>query len=608
MKKLPGIVSSRRPAIKRIGMVIAEIPVIAAFLYAGCQIATKAILYLAGLRGPDATLYFTMGNAIRHGFTVYQDLFDPKPPGIFLLSAASFSLFSDGTLAYMLNVIILLAIPVMFVWWGMGLRKIIIVQWALIIGLTFALYHATIGGDVQTEFYGAFFGLMYVAAVEFYMRGDGRIARTGAVIIASMAFSIALLFKEPFLITLFAAALLLLRTFREWLRLFLIPLITAGMTYIVVLASLSALGNYFTIYLHAMLGNYILNGGPVWARGLVAWERIYINVHDFTPWFPVLLAVMFVLSLPEFSGTTRHVRSRWIGIAFAAACVTGIVFVRSFFPGQFLWNVHPQVALVPFAAALGGLLSAIRHGGLTDFVRRTWRHGLALYLTMTAIGLGSGFHGQYFALALPVYAALFLLVLQKYGACHPERCEGDMRRANALVLSITVIASCILLTSTPFTRSASLSSAVAGIRSADHQDRVSAAALDAMLDACDIDRYYFLEASPLPYATHAPLDFYLFTRIEHITRYHPLFYDETFRRLGEAQIILETKPYMPSPKKGNQEEECIGNGVRTFVEKKFTAAPRACAKGLPVPAGYQVLFRKDAGGLMEPEVQNCKNL
>ncbi len=625
MKNLRIILAPRSRAIKRIALLLAEIPVAAALLYAGYQIVIKSVLYLAGMRGLDATLYFTVGNTLRNGFSLYRDVFDPKPPGIFLLSSVSFSLFGDGTLAYILNVIVLLAIPVLFLWWGYvycrrlqvedlrwGSRGVVVLQFSLMIGLALALYHATIGGEVQTEFYGAFSGLIYLAAVDVGRRKRGIMP----VVIASAGFAVALLFKEPFLITLFVAALLLLRTFREWVRLFFVPLITAGVAYILVLASLGALGNYFTVYLRAMLGNYILAGGPVWARGLVAWERMYINVHDFTPWFPALLLVLFLLSLPRVTGR----RGGFLGITITAACISLIAVVRSFFPLEFPWHMETTKALFLLAVSTGAVLASLRHANVLHFIRRVWRHVLALYLTLTAIGLGSGFHGQYFALALPVYAALFLLVVRKYAACHPEPFvsqdklrEENMRQAHTSVapvlLSVTALASCILLTSHPFVPApGALAEKLTEIRHEDSQSRAAAFALDAILNACDIDRYFFLEGALQPYAAHAPLNLYLFTRIEHITRYHPLFFDETFRRLGQAQVIIEARPYVSAARKGNLEEECVGNGVRTFVNEKFTAAPWACAKDLPVPEGYSVLFRNNPDDQAEPDVLQCRTL
>ncbi len=577
-------------------LVLTEVICAAAALYASRQIIIKCVLYWYGLRGPDATLYFTMGTALHNGIALYGGIFDPKPPAIFLLSALSLGLFSNAMLAEILNIVILLCIPVLFVLAGYFSAKKtdwVIIQFSTIVGITLALYHATIGGDIQTEFYGAFFGLLYLAAVN----RDQMRSHTVTVTLASGCFAVAVLFKEPFLLTLFAASLLMLKTRREWLRLFGIPLLTACVLYCVVLLHLGGFQNYFTLYLRGMLGNYILAGGPVWARGLVAWERMYINVLDFSAWFPLLILALFLLSLPAFSGK----RGKFVGMSFAAVCIFMIMTVRSLFPEHFpWWQLWIGTAGMLFAISLGAFVSSIWQGGLVPFLRRTWRHGLALYITLTAIGLGSGFHGQYFALALPVYFAFFLLFLRRQASLHPF--------SHTTVLGCTALSAAILLSSQSFTRLVPFMTMTEEIEQHDEQDHADAAALDAVLDACTIDRYYYLEGSPLPYAKHSPLNFYLYTRIEHIGRFHPLFFDETFRRLGQSQIIIEAQPYVPSPRKGNVKEECIGKNVQTFLQEKFTKTPRACATNLPMPGGYQVLFRKNPQDISQPDILRCKTL
>ncbi len=554
----------------------------AALLYAGYQILSKFFLYIAGLHGPDATLYFTMGNAIRNGLIIYRDVFDPKPPGIFLLSAASFSLFGDGRITGVFNVIILLSIPALFLRWGYVYAKkqekftrFILLQCALMLGLTFTLYHATIGGDVQTEFYGAFFGLLYLLCVDADQRRPGILN----VLFASVFFAIALLFKEPFLLTLLACAVLMLRARREWVRLFIVPLITAGVLYIVVLASLGALGSYLSVYLTSMLGNYILSGGPVWARGFFAWERIFLNVREFTLLFVVLVPVLFILSLPPDASKRRS----FIGITGTIFSIAVVLIIRSFYPAQFPWQILPIPSAVIFGLSVMALIIALQLSSFRAFLQRTWRHALAVYITVTAIALGSSFHGQYFALALPVYATFFLLFLRQ------------SRHSSPKILGFTALTALVLLTSTPFISSGRTLAQMTGqIRQTEERDRTAAQALDQMLDACSIDRYYFLEdRAYMPYAEHSPLNYYLYTRIEHIGRYHPQFFDESFKRLGQARVIVLSKEYEPVTRPGYALEECIGMSVQKFLSEKFTETPWACAQSRTSPDGYIMLYRKD---------------
>ncbi len=554
--------------------------------YAACQIAVKCRLYLAGLRGPDSQLYFIMGNAIRNGLVVYKDIFDPKPPGMFLLSAASLSLFHDGSIGYVLNALIILSVPLLFLLWTWRRaksqppgRRFFLLQLGLILGLTFTLYNATIGGDWQTEFYGAFLGLLYVTALDSYLTSP----RRRHIALACAGFALTLLLKEPFLLTLTAAALLMLRTKKEWLRLWLLPFACACALYVIVLAALGNVDSYFTVYLHGMLGSYILRQGPVWIRGLVAWEFTFRDVLPFTPWFPLVIAALVALALPP----SRTSRERLFRLTLTCACIALLLLARSFAPAQFPWQVGTVTCALLLLASIAGVCASAPAKEYIPFLRPLWRYVLAVYLTFTAIGLGSDFHGQYFALAIPVYAVLFLSFLRSL-PLHPRKMQP------VLVGGFTFLTSVILLTSSPFVPPG-VSIQTAQIKTQEQHDRATAAAVDELLTACDIDRYYFLEDRPYAqYTQHSPLTYYLYTRPEHLDRYHPLFAAPSFTHLGEAQIIIESKPYTPVPKKGNVTEECVGESIKNFTEEQFTQTPWACAGSRTVP-GYIVLFRKVPG-------------
>jgi hypothetical protein len=139
------------------------------------------------------------------------------------------------------------------------------------------------------------------------------------------------------------------------------------------------------------------------------------------------------------------------------------------------------------------------------------------------------------------------------------------------------------------------------VHALDARDRGLAAAVDGILDACEVERYYFLEGSVLPYARHSPLNLYPYTRIEQIGRAHPIFFAKSFERLAQAKIILLAAPYKPAVHPGSMQEECLGKSVQTFLAARFTKTPWSCARGIALPQGYTVLMRKnprDASGVV----------
>jgi hypothetical protein len=352
----------------------------------------------------------------------------------------------------------------------------------------------------------------------------------------------------------------------------------------VTLLSLHALGSYIGIYLHSVLGHYIQRSGPVWARGVVAWERIFQNMRDFSGWFPLFILVLLLLTLPQ----AQTKREGYFRVALAWSAVALLLLARSFYPSQFPWHVGTMASLILLVLGLAGIFATTTLHEMPRTMQPLWRPALALYLTMTAIGLGSDFHGQYFALAIPFYASLLLCMLRRFLA------DGFAYHRKSLLLFTTLASLLLIGSSSLLLPWQTLGEATAQIQQQDTKERAAAVAIDRILDACQIDRYYFLEDRPYAhYMRHSPLNLYLYTRIEHLDRYDPIFWDESFRRLGEARILIESKPYTPDPKHGVALEEFVGSKVKEFVARHFTLLPWPCAGSLPSPSGAIVLFRKD---------------
>ena len=107
-----------------------------------------------------------------NGLTPYADLFETKPPGIFLLHALSLKLFGSQFLVKLLQAIVLLGIPVLvvvpsiaFVQGRSNAQRRLISLTSILFGLLLALYTANQAGEGLTESYGTFFVISY-----FYQR------------------------------------------------------------------------------------------------------------------------------------------------------------------------------------------------------------------------------------------------------------------------------------------------------------------------------------------------------------------------------------------------------------------------------------------------------
>ncbi|MBI3618750.1 hypothetical protein HY213_01805 [Candidatus Peregrinibacteria bacterium] len=305
----------------------------------------------------DGPYYWAMGRGILNGLTLYRDLFDNKPPGIDVLAALSLTFFGNGLLGGLLGSFLILATPVVVVlWMSRRLIKTSGVLRAMILALTgfatilFTLYQAERGGAWQTEFFGAFFGTLFVMLVLDHP--PRRTLGWRRMIASGLALGIACGFKEPFLLTALACVLLIDPHPRCLLRAFLAPTVVATLIGGTVMMFFGWLQPYLAFYLPAVMGFRIQAFGPLWARGFAQW-RVLRNLFSFSWALPILIlflfAVWLVLSLRE-SG--RSLRTLGVRI------VTAIV---------------------------------------------------ALYLATTAVGMGGDFQSHHFVFAVPFFFTLLIL-------------------------------------------------------------------------------------------------------------------------------------------------------------------------------------------------------
>ncbi len=136
-----------------------------------------------------------------------------------------------------------------------------------------------------------------------------------------------------------------------------------------------------------------------------------------------------------------------------------------------------------------------------------------------------------------------------------------------LIASLTIFCSVLIIGSAPFVPPAStLGAEVRMLQVTEENDRSAAAALDRILYACAVDRYYFFhDRGYMPYAMHSPLNYYLYTVLEHIGRYHPFFREPSLEHFESAQIIVLNQPHISYPRKGNADEEAIAAEVLSGV-------------------------------------------
>lgn len=400
---------------------------------------------LQGTLHDDVHTYLAVGRGILNGLTPYVDLFESKPPGMFLFSALSLKFFGDGSLLKFLQVIALIVIPTTtcaLIWRELGARskleKGIWFLTSLAFGSLIAVYTFAVSGEGLTEPVGAAACLLFAV---LFAGADERIhpLRTIGLTFAIM---LAVGVKEPFLLTLLAIVLLLARSVRHAITAFVVPFAIAALIGLIALTVLGYLGPYFSIYLKHMLG-YHVNQLAEWngsfpVRGLRI-DKSVANLFAFSPLLPIILGALFVGSVEE------------------------------------KWRI-----------ALQGKEKFLSIGRVV----------LALYVLLLAVGTGGDFYAHHFVFAVPGYIVLFVLtvrwILEKWSHAAVN---------GAALLSAGILATILLHTRIDYGEKLE---AWSGYSTMLHS---VAASIDGVLDRCAWDRYLHLVnkgGGPFAFTTHSP--------------------------------------------------------------------------------------------------------
>lgn len=323
----------------------------------GIELLTVFWTELNGRFDDDALIYFAMGRGILNGLIPYRDLFETKPPGIFVLSALSLKL--GGTLfAKLMQIIALATIPCSLI---VAARRILspveegmhhlLFLLACVLGLLLSLYAETFSGGFQVESLGAAVTMLYLSLVALAPDWWG----WKRMIVGSICIAVAVMLKEPFILVIGAGNILLANKPASIVTTFALP---AAFAAIVILLMLTVSGSLtpYLFYLQYMLtqGTTLFNG-PLLLRPFLL-HQFLEHALAFSPLFVLLLPVL-------------------IGSVLAVVCKN--------------------------------------HRELRTRIAWTARIVVALYLAFLAVGTGGDFFGHHFVFALPVYGALVLLLMRE---------------------------------------------------------------------------------------------------------------------------------------------------------------------------------------------------
>jgi hypothetical protein len=213
----------------------------------------------------------------------------------------------------------------------------------------------------------------------------------------------------------------------------------------------------------------------------------------------------------------------------------------------------------PLALLLGFVLYWRREHSV---FRHLFRAYAALYLLTYAV-VNAGLAGNHFAALVPFYMALVLLAID-YAAARDK-------------LAPTVIGVLFALCLLFFRRDV-----VSPITYAKHVHAPAIARLDALMDACGIDRYATLDQyQTFAFSSHSPWGPLFSVNVDwRLPDEHPLI------QMTESNILESSKLFLSS----NQIDR---PDIASFLKAQFTSDPPDCAKPhLPLAEGVVAWFRK----------------
>jgi hypothetical protein len=538
----------------------------------------------------DAGTYFAMGRGILNGLTPYEDLFEVKPPGMFLLTAFSLWLTGNETPAIVLNLLMTGSIPLLLIFFAHRILKkeSLFMRTcgslsAILFGSALAIHTIDGAGGIQTEAYGSFFGILYVLAITWEMP---RISRT-SMAIASLMLLFAIGIKEPFLLVLFASCILLSRSWQFFLRSFVIPLVIATTIGMIVMLFLGYLGPYFTVYLPEIFSGRVLMDkmafwDPLWIHTFNL-RAIILNIIVYAP-LPLLGFVIGALWINIPVIHTGISQKQWIIISWGTVLSGLLFFGYLYFLKMLALDMRYPLgrlsvffllpAVTAFLCVAGAL--TLRKGKQWALLCYSGISIAAVFPIVIAIAVGD-YMTHHYITAIPAYFAVYVLSLHFLPAA---------RNAHSTRLLYVVVT--ILLSFMPFTAPTvdwdKKHAWQWELHTETEKGKRFAMEIDTMMDRCGFSRYLWWAGAPVAFTRHSPYMMGWSTKRAFAAENPNVHFQEKFRQsLADARFVVMQR---------NSVEEMENAEVQKVFRLLFTDSPPPCAEGLAVPEGYTFLYRK----------------
>jgi|GEM_PF-6728454 len=567
----------------------------------------------------DAELFLAMGRGILNGLHIYRDLFESKPPILFLL-AALVNYFGNYSLFVWIQVLLLFLLAptlVFFSWRKTGnLYKTSI---CFLLGITIATQSLMWSWGFEGEGFALLFAILPTL---LWKR---------SLCLAGVSLGIAAMIKEPFVVSAGMAMLVFCEGREDFRRLLYTVLIGIGSSLCILLLS-GVFIDYFTLYLPEMFTGrvnsyimypdygkrlYFLISAPLWVKTLEVY-KIFLFLAD--PVTSLLLPVFFIGCLVIFP-CIRAKDFRIRSMVFSAAFMLAAVFAgaKLFFAYEFLsvitllgkqipWS-NPIVLYVLSLVLLPIMLLSVFSG----FVYWKWRTSRqVVFLTIAATvglfltGALMTYGGFYDGMRYTIFAFPFLIAVALYCITHGRK----------FMLFITALLIFNVFMPGRFTKTFAFNSEAIKAIERTNQFALAGPKLDSIMDSCKYDRYFLANTHIQPlmaFTSHSPyqISYGQQRAVGSLGFSAPAppnkFFAEKFQTdMHDTQIIVAALTDDPFQKQDKVHNERIKRmdpipdsptsripvDLVPTMQKDFTLIPPPCAEGIAPIKGIKIFFRK----------------
>ena len=252
----------------------------------------------------DHSLYMAVGKGMAEGKIPYIDMYENKPPMIFIVCYLSYIMTGDYYLVSLLSAFSMIGIvvlPILFLVIKCRREKaslsVMLMMLSSLFGVIVLLscYGEKRSGEGQVELQGAFFNLLSLFFA-FLIKEEKRSFSNPFIYLSGLFLGVSFFYKEPFGLLGALFLLFMVKDVKDLIYRFILIGGVALFFCLVILLSTRSFVPYFTIYLKNMFGSHVsIYGSPL--ERVFHVSKISEDLYKFSRHLGLFLQILFALDI-----------------------------------------------------------------------------------------------------------------------------------------------------------------------------------------------------------------------------------------------------------------------------------------------------------------------